>query len=98
QFVHDVPPALEETVMKAIRRSPDARWPSMEAFARALQHPEQVDAPALQAKREQQETSAGDGAAGGQFGLPAWQVALIVLAVIVALVTLGALVQVLHGR
>lgn len=97
RFVRDVPEALEETVMKAIRRSADARWPSMAAFAEALQRPEHVDVPALQAEREQQETSVGNGGVSSQFGLPTWQVALIVLAVIVGLITFGALVQVLHG-
>jgi eukaryotic-like serine/threonine-protein kinase len=97
QFARQVSPALEETVMAAIRRSPDARWPSMEAFATALQHPEQVDVAALQAAREEQETSAGDGGLSEQLGLPTWQVILIVIAVIVGLITFGALVQVLHG-
>jgi len=32
-----------------------------------------------------------------QFGLPTWQVVLIVILVIVGLITFGALVQVLHG-
>jgi serine/threonine protein kinase len=97
RFAPHVPPALEETVLKAIRRSPDARWPSMEAFAQALQHPGQVDVTALQSEREQQEASAGDGGMSSQFGLPIWQVVLIVIAVIVGLITFGALVQVLHG-
>jgi eukaryotic-like serine/threonine-protein kinase len=98
QFVQDVPTALEETVMKAIRRSADARWPSMQAFAEALQHPQQVDVTALQAEREQQETSTGDSGVSNQFGLPIWQVVLIVIAVIVGLITFVALVQVLHSR
>ena len=97
RFVHDLPAALEETVMKAIRRSASARWPSMEAFAAALQQPEAVDAAALRAEREQQESSAGNGEINHQFGLPTWQVALIVVAVIVGLITFGALIQVLHG-
>jgi len=97
RFAHQILPALEETVMKAIRRSPDARWPSMAAFAAALQHPEQVDADTLRKEREEQETSAGNGGVNNQFGLPTWQVALIVIAVIVGLITFGALVQVLHG-
>ena len=97
QFVAHVPAALEEIVLKAIRRSPDARWTSMAAFAQALQHPEEVDVVALQAEREQQEASVGDGGINSQFGLPTWQVVLIVLAVIVGLITFGALVQVLHG-
>ena len=90
--------ALEETVMKAIRRNPDARWQSMAAFAEALEHPERVDATALKAEREQQETSTGDGGVNSQFGLPNWQVALIVVAVLVGLVVFGALVQILLGK
>lgn len=97
QFAGHVPPALEETVMKAIRRSPDARWPSMRAFADALQHPDQIDAPALRAEREQQERSAGNGGVGGQMGLPTWQVVVIVVAVLVGLVLFGVVVQLLHG-
>ncbi len=97
RFVRDVPMALEETVLKAIRRSAGARWPSMATFAAALQHPEQVDVPALQAEREQQETSAGDGGVSAQLGVATWQVALIVIAVIVGLITFGALIQILHG-
>src|SRR5262249_49705193 len=98
KFVHNIPPALEEVVMKAIRRSPEARWPSMDTFVDALQHLDTVDVAALQAERERQETSVGASSMGsGQFGLPLWQVALIVLAVIVGLVAFGALIQVLHG-
>ena len=97
QYAPNVPPALEESVMKAIRRSPAARWPSMAAFAAALQHPEQVDVDRLRAERAEQERSAGNGGVGNQFGLPIWQVVLIVIAVIVGLITFGALVQVLHG-
>jgi len=98
KFAHHIPPALEEVVMKAIRRSLDARWPSMDAFAEALKHLDAVDAAALRAEREREETSAiMAGASSSQFGIPLWQVGLIVVAVVVGLITFGALVQLLHG-
>jgi serine/threonine-protein kinase len=75
RFVRDVPVALEETVLKAIRRSAGARWSSMELFAAALQHLEQEDINTLQAEREQQETSAGDGGVRPQLSIPPWRVA-----------------------
>jgi serine/threonine-protein kinase len=96
-FMRDVPLALEETVMKAIRRDPANRWPTMTAFAEALRNTEQVDAMALRAERLEQEAASGAGNVS-QFRLPPWQVALIVLAVLVGLFILGALVQILHGR
>jgi len=97
-FAHHIPSALEEVVMKAIRRNLDARWPSMEAFAEALEHLDAVDAAALRAEREREETStAMAGASSSQFGIPLWQVALIVVAVVVGLITFGVLVQLLHG-
>jgi hypothetical protein len=70
----------------------------MELFAAALQHPEQVDVDVLQAEREQQEASVGDGGVSAQLGVPTWQVVLIVIAVIVGLMTFGALIQILHGN
>jgi serine/threonine-protein kinase len=97
EFVRGLPLALEEAVMKAIRRDPAGRWPTMAAFAEALRNPEQVDALALRAERLEQETASRGGGAS-QFGLPAWQVALIIVAVLVGLVILGTLVQILHGR
>jgi hypothetical protein len=83
--------------MKAIRRDPANRWPSMAAFAAALRNPESMDAMELRGERLEQETASG-GSSVSQFGLPPWQVALIVVAVLVGLVILGTLVQILHGR
>ena len=97
EFVRDVPLALEETAMKAIRRDPANRWPTMAAFAEALRNPAQVDAMGLRAERLEQEVAPGNGRVS-QFGLPPWQVALLVLAVLVGLFILGTLVQILHGR
>jgi serine/threonine-protein kinase len=97
EFVRGVPLALEEVVMKAIRRDPANRWPSMAAFAAALRNPESMDAMELRGERLEQETASG-GSSVSQFGLPPWQVALIVVAVLVGLVILGTLVQILHGR
>jgi len=48
----DIPPALEETVMKALRLKPADRWPTMQAMVDALEHPENVNVDALRAERE----------------------------------------------
>ncbi|MDR3709737.1 MAG: serine/threonine-protein kinase [Capsulimonadaceae bacterium] len=58
----ETPPALEETIMKALRLRPQDRWPSMEAMVSALQHPESVDVDALRAEREAER----EGAVGGK--------------------------------
>lgn len=99
-FRKNVPPALEETIMKAIRRDPAARWPSMQAFADALEHPERVDAAALKTEREREENTLSRSGLSvrvhEELGLPLWQVTLIICAVLVALAAVGILAQVLH--
>jgi len=99
-FLHHVNPVLEEVVMKAIRRNPDARWQSMKIFIDALEHPEQIDAVALRVEREQQETKSEGGADIGnsQFGIPLWQVVIICVSVILGLVALVVITQSIHGR
>jgi serine/threonine-protein kinase len=100
-FRKDVPPALEEAIMKAIRRDPDRRWQSMQEFEHALLHLDSVDVAALRAEREHKEAnpalSAVDARLESQLGLPLWQVALIVTAVLVALAAVGVIAQVLHS-
>ncbi len=99
-FRRDVPPALEEVIMKAIRRNPDRRWQSMQELEQALLHPEAVDVAALSAEREREETSPGlsrvDTRVESELGLPLWQVALIITAVLVGLAAVGVLAQMFH--
>jgi serine/threonine-protein kinase len=98
-FCKSVPPAVEEIIMKAIRRNPADRWQTMQAFADALAHPDQVDFTALRTEREQE---AGDTPAKpgllGELGIPLWQAVLIVVLVLIVLAALGIIAQLLHSR
>lgn len=104
RFHPEVPPALEEIILKAIRRNPVSRWPSMQALVDALENPEQVDVEALKAEREAEETADSSAADAGstrsffenEFGRPLWQVALLVIGSLVALVLLVVVAQLLH--
>lgn len=99
QFYREVPPALEEVILKAIRRDPAGRWPSMQAFTAALEQPETVDVETLKAERAQSENARPPRSRHGldnDFGMPLWQVALIVGGVLLALVMVGVLAQILH--
>ena len=95
-----VPPALEEAVMKAIRRDAAHRWPTMQAFVEALEAPDTVDAAALKAAREREEGEAKASVkptAGFEgTGIVWWQVVLIVLGALVALLSIGVLAQLAH--
>ena len=92
QFRKDVPPALEETIMKAIRRKPEDRWPTMEAFIAALEHPEGVDVDGLRREREEEP---GDlpkvGRLAGKFNSLSSPTTLGVLAAVVLLIVLVVL-------
>ena len=92
QFRKDVPPALEETVMKAIRRKPSDRWPTMEALIAALRDPAAVDADALRAEREA-ETDGASGASrlAGKANLPFSKTLLAVFGALVLLLALAVL-------
>ncbi len=96
QWYQHVAPALEEVVMKALRRDPQGRWPSMQAFTAALKDPEAVDMAALQSERTTQEHAEMSGKVLEEFGLPLWQVILIVVAILLALVVIGILAQLVH--
>jgi len=48
----ETPPALEETIMKAVRLKPQDRWPTMQAMVDALKNPDSVYVAALSAERE----------------------------------------------
>lgn len=94
-----VPHALEEVVLKAIRRNAEHRWPTMQAFRQALLQPESVDATALQTEREAQEiNSVVNAPPENDLGMHGWQIALIVVATILVMVTLTLSAQLLHGH
>ncbi len=96
EFCKDVTPALEEAILKAMRRSPELRWQSAQAFVEALTRPETVDVAALKAEREQEEGSSAKSSAApvGEFGMPAWKVAALVGAILLSLVGLTVLIKV----
>lgn len=96
-FVPEVAPALEEAVMKAIRRNPDLRWPTMHDFLHALDHPETVDVEALREERLEHEAAVSRGTVSEFAGLPPWQVALMAVGIVLLLAVLVVLVQLLHG-
>ncbi len=91
---------LEEVIMKAIRREPVNRWSSMEAFAGALEQPDKIDVAALKAEREEVELHAprrtGRANEDNPLGLVVWQIALLILVILAAIIALGFLAQVLH--
>ncbi|GAC1386317.1 MAG: hypothetical protein NVS4B8_01080 [Herpetosiphon sp.] len=95
QFYKHVSPEFEEVVMKAIRRDPQARWPSMHAFQEALAHPENVDCVQLTAERER-DSDVSAQKSMTEFGRPWWQVVAIVVLVLVGLVAFGLAAQLLH--
>ena len=62
----DVPPALEEIVMKAIRRAPADRWPTMEALIEVLENWDLVDVQTLRLEREQERGGKRQGVQNGR--------------------------------
>ena len=98
-FRPDVPPPLEEIVMKAIRRAPADRWPTMDVLIAVLENWDTVDVPALRLEREQER---GDnpqaGKLAGNLNLPASKTNLLVLAVLVLLFTVIVLCASLFGH
>ncbi|HEY4002336.1 MAG TPA: serine/threonine-protein kinase [Candidatus Xenobia bacterium] len=87
-------PALEEVVMKAIRRKPEHRWPSMAALLSDLQRLDQVDAAGLRLEREAQEHDE----VVGDFGLSVGKVALLTMAVMGTMALVVLLLQWVHGH
>ena len=97
KFCKDITPALEEAILKAIRRNPAARWPSAQAFVEALERPEAVDVAALKAEREREAAdSAKAPATLSEFGMPLWKVGALIVGILLALCALVALTQALH--
>ena len=62
-FREDTPPALEEIIMKAVRRNPQDRWQSMKELITALEDWNTIDVTALRTDREQER---GESAALGK--------------------------------
>jgi hypothetical protein len=95
-----VSPALEEVILKAIRRKPENRWPSAQAVVDALKQLDQVDVSALKEERERVETDTGNTSKPVPgLGMPVWKVAVIVGVTLAALIALSVVVQLLHhGR
>lgn len=99
QFVRNVSPAIEEVIMKAIRRDPNERWQTMQAFGEALTHPDGIDVAALREEREREagETPAARGLVA-ELGLPIWQVVLLVVGILILIIALGVIAQTLRGH
>ena len=97
KFCKEVTPALEEAILKAIRRRPEARWPSAQAFVEALERPETVEVAALKAEREEEAADSPKSSASlSEFGLPLWKVGALIAGILLALVVLTVLVQMFH--
>ncbi len=80
----DVPPTLASVVARALRRDPEQRYPSMDAFADDLAHLDEVVPGSFAAE------------AGGT-GLPSAVVTwLVVVLVLVALVGIGVVAELIH--
>jgi len=93
-FCPDVPPPLEEIVMKAIRRAPAGRWQGMDAFIAVLENWDAADVPAVRLEREQERgENPRIGGLAGKLNVPASKTNLLVLAVLVlAVLVLAVLV------
>lgn len=92
QFRKDVPAPLEEVVMKAIRRQPQGRWPTMSALIQALENPDTIDVAALKVEREaESEGTAGAGRLAGKLNLPFSKTLLGVFAALILLLALAVL-------
>jgi serine/threonine-protein kinase len=100
RFNKEVPPALEEVVLKAIRRDATQRWQSMEALVEALQHLDSINVAELKAERQIAEgkgqSNPSSSSLDNPFGLPLWQVSLIIIMILLAIIAFGIVAQLLH--
>ena len=95
----DVPPALEEIIMKAIRRNPDDRWQTMQKMIEVLENWELVDVEALKTEREQERgESAKVGKIANKLNLPLGGNNLIVFVVLVAVIAAAVVAVQLFGH
>ena len=98
-FRSDVPPPLEEIVMKAIRRAPADRWQTMDELIAALEHWDTVDVQVLRLEREQERgENPKIGGLAGKLNVPASKTNLLVLAVLVLLLVVLVLGVSLFGH
>jgi serine/threonine-protein kinase len=97
KFNKHVSPALEEVILKAVRRKPDARWSSAQAMLDALDNLAAVDVAGLQREREIQEgNDAPQAAYDGSLGMPIWKVGVLIAVVICTLIGIVVVAQLLH--
>jgi serine/threonine protein kinase len=97
RFNKHVSPALDEVILKAIRRKPEARWESAQAFVDALESLDTVDVEALRAERAVEEAATGAGAAyNNQFGMPTWKIGMMIAVTVLALVAIVLIAQLTH--
>ncbi|MGO8671883.1 MAG: serine/threonine protein kinase [Capsulimonadaceae bacterium] len=93
KFRKDVPPALEEIILKAIRRKPAERWTTMQDFVAALKDWSTVDVDALRAQREAEaDDIAGSNLAakaGVSMSPTSLLTAIVIIVLFVAFVVLG---------
>lgn len=98
-FRPDVPPPLEEIVMKAIRCAPADRWQGMDELSAVLEHWGTVDVPALCLEREQERgENPRLGSLAGKLNVPAFKTNLLLLVVLVLLLVVLVLGVSLFGR
>jgi len=84
KFRKDVPRTLEEIILKAIRRSPQDRWATMDEFVNALEGWKSADVDWLQAEREQETDSAKLGKLAGRANIPVLPAGIIGTLLVVA--------------
>jgi serine/threonine-protein kinase len=100
KFNKKVPHDLEEVILKAMRRNPEERWETMGGFAEALQNPSSVEVEILKAERIKQEKKGNPNRVAAStenpLGLPLWQVSLITIAILLAIIAFGVIAQLLH--
>jgi eukaryotic-like serine/threonine-protein kinase len=101
-FRENVPAALEETIMKAIRRAPNDRWQSMGELVEALQNPSMIEVEQLKTDREQERgESPALGKLAHKVNIPVTTGnAMVLILIIILFVVLAIAVQVLspHHR
>jgi len=91
-------PALEETIMKALRLKPQDRWPTMEAMVESLKNSESVDVDALRKEREAEPEGAVGAKAARLIPIPMNPVTAVVAFGVVAILVAIVLVFWLSGH
>jgi serine/threonine-protein kinase len=95
-FRKDVPLALEEVIMKAIRLNPQDRWQKMSDMVAALRELDKVDVDALRTEREAEPDGGRAGKAASRLPLHVNRgtllVAVVLCAIIIGLIVVAGLV------